>query len=218
MFDKYISNVSGTIKRVSKLLSDIWNKFNSSHNPAIEAMPRSKRRHRSRSESNHTVHRDKKRRRLESNESSSYQHESYEGSSSRRKRSKRSYDRKERKHHRKEKDRHEYNTRNNHHYYEKHVREKNRERTPPPKPREPSFRDDADGHLIYHNGDTLLGRYKIHATLGEGTFGRVVKVKDEAMNQTMALKIIKNVEKYREAARLEINALEKLSDKNATEQ
>jgi CDC-like kinase len=86
------------------------------------------------------------------------------------------------------------------------------------KRRSPSFRDDADGHLIYHNGDVLSNRYKILATLGEGTFGRVVKVKDEAMNHTMALKIIKNVEKYREAARLEINALEKLSDKNATEQ
>lgn len=211
MFDKYITNVSESIKRVSKLLSDIWNKFNSPH-LALEAMPRSKRRHRSKSESNH--HRDKKRRRLESKESSPP--ESYEGSGSRRKRSKRSFDRKDRKHHRK--DRHEYNTRNNHHYHEKYTREKNRERTPPPKPREPSFRDDADGHLIYHNGDTLLGRYKIQSTLGEGTFGRVVKVRDEAMNHTMALKIIKNVEKYREAARLEINALEKLSDKNATEQ
>lgn len=30
----------------------------------------------------------------------------------------------------------------------------------------------------------------------------------------MALKIIKNVEKYREAAKLEINVLEKLSDKD----
>lgn len=30
-------------------------------------------------------------------------------------------------------------------------------------------------------------------------------------DQTMAVKIIKNVEKYREAARLEINVLEKLA-------
>lgn len=30
----------------------------------------------------------------------------------------------------------------------------------------------------------------------------------------MALKIIKNVEKYREAAKLEINVLEKLADKD----
>jgi CDC-like kinase len=86
------------------------------------------------------------------------------------------------------------------------------------KPRAPVVRDDAEGHLIYHTGDILQNRYKILSTLGEGTFGRVVKVKDSEVNTTMALKIIKNVEKYREAAKLEINALEKLADKQATEQ
>ncbi|KAL7024560.1 hypothetical protein ACKWTF_013107 [Chironomus riparius] len=85
------------------------------------------------------------------------------------------------------------------------------------KKRAPSVRDDADGHLIYHAGDMIQNRYKILATLGEGTFGRVVKVKDSESDQTMALKVIKNVEKYREAAKLEINALEKLAEKNATE-
>ncbi|KAG5672772.1 hypothetical protein PVAND_002867 [Polypedilum vanderplanki] len=83
--------------------------------------------------------------------------------------------------------------------------------------RAPSVRDDADGHLIYHAGDMIQNRYKILATLGEGTFGRVVKVKDVENDQTMALKVIKNVEKYREAAKLEINALEKLAEKNATD-
>lgn len=33
-------------------------------------------------------------------------------------------------------------------------------------------------------------------------------------DHSMALKIIKNVEKYREAAKLEINVLEKLADKD----
>nr|CAD7595541.1 unnamed protein product [Timema genevievae] len=56
--------------------------------------------------------------------------------------------------------------------------------------------------------------YKILATLGEGTFGKVVKVKDMDMDRVMALKIIKNVEKYREAAKLEINALEKIAEKD----
>lgn len=32
----------------------------------------------------------------------------------------------------------------------------------------------------------------------------------------MALKVIKNVEKYREAAKLEINALEKINEKDPT--
>lgn len=237
MLDKYINitSISGTIKSVSRLISDIWNSFNSPRLPAIEpppipssivlaelspleTMPRSKRRHRSRSESNHGIVRDKKRRRLNSREEESKFNST---SSSHRKDSNRTYNtRKEVKH---RKDRHEYNTRSNHHYdrRSKDRSERERERTPvkrSPVKRSPSFRDDTDGHLIYHNGDTLLGRYKIQSTLGEGTFGRVVKVKDELMSSTMALKIIKNVEKYREAARLEINALEKLSDKNATEQ
>lgn len=51
-------------------------------------------------------------------------------------------------------------------------------------------------------------------TLGEGTFGKVVKVRDLSSNQLIALKIIKNVEKYREAAKLEINVLEKLAEKD----
>ncbi|XP_031639687.1 probable serine/threonine-protein kinase clkA isoform X2 [Contarinia nasturtii] len=78
----------------------------------------------------------------------------------------------------------------------------------------PAIQDDADGHLIYRTGDILHNRYKIMATLGEGTFGRVVKVKDMQMDYSMALKIIKNVEKYREAAKLEINALEKIAQRD----
>ena len=169
---------------------------------------------------------------MDSNESSNYkqQVDSYEeSSSSRRRKSKRSpyharrtpeSDRKSRRHYRKH--RHDYNTRNNH--YDRNERKERDERDgrerdrSPVKRRSPSVRDDPDGHLIYHIGDTLQNRYKILANLGEGTFGRVVKVKDSAEDSTMALKIIKNVEKYREAAKLEINALEKLSDKRATEQ
>ncbi|CAH0384565.1 unnamed protein product [Bemisia tabaci] len=80
--------------------------------------------------------------------------------------------------------------------------------------RAPSVEDDGDGHLIYRQGDILQDRYNILATLGEGTFGKVVKVKDLTNDNIMALKIIKNVDKYREAAKLEINVLEKLAEKD----
>lgn len=232
MFDSLVSFerfsiVRTAVKRVSNLISDIWCKLNP-RQLAIE-MPRSKRRHRSRSESSAHVHHRDKRRRVESNESTARHPpaaESYEeSSSSRRRKSKRSpvhrrtpeSDRKSRRY--RTKHRHDYNTRNNHNHYERKERERERdERERSQLKRAPSIRDDADGHLIYHTGDVLQNRYKILATLGEGTFGRVVKVKDSAMDNTMALKIIKNVEKYREAAKLEINALEKLADKRATEQ
>uniref|UniRef100_F1KR61 Serine/threonine-protein kinase Doa n=1 Tax=Ascaris suum TaxID=6253 RepID=F1KR61_ASCSU len=78
-----------------------------------------------------------------------------------------------------------------------------------------AIQDDRDGHLIYKEGDIIHGRYEIVRTLGEGTFGKVVQVKDsEEGNREYALKIIKNVSKYREAARLEINVLKKLQERD----
>ena len=56
-------------------------------------------------------------------------------------------------------------------------------------------------------------RYEILSTLGEGTFGKVVKVKDHEKEEHVAMKIIKNIHKYREAAKLEINVLQKLNAK-----
>eukprot|EP00095_Tigriopus_kingsejongensis_P001861 maker-scaffold565_size135592-snap-gene-0.20 protein:Tk01861 transcript:maker-scaffold565_size135592-snap-gene-0.20-mRNA-1 annotation:"serine threonine-protein kinase doa" len=78
-----------------------------------------------------------------------------------------------------------------------------------------SIPDDEDGHLAYNLGDVIeakVSSYKIIATLGEGTFGKVVKVKQIDKEIVVALKIIKSVEKYREAAKLEINVLEKLQE------
>merc|ERR1719383_1205341 len=77
-----------------------------------------------------------------------------------------------------------------------------------------SIKDD-DGHLIYRTGDVLQARYEILRTLGEGTFGKVVEVRDHNnKGKRIALKIIKNVDKYREAAKLEINVLHKLADRD----
>ncbi|KAI3360505.1 hypothetical protein L3Q82_002392 [Scortum barcoo] len=52
-------------------------------------------------------------------------------------------------------------------------------------------------------------------TLGEGTFGKVVHCLDRRRGGSqIALKIIKNLEKYREAAKLEINVLNKISERD----
>ncbi|XP_067395272.1 dual specificity protein kinase CLK2 isoform X1 [Emydura macquarii macquarii] len=78
-----------------------------------------------------------------------------------------------------------------------------------------SVEDDDEGHLIYRVGDWLQERYEMISTLGEGTFGRVVQCVDHRRGGArVALKIIKNVEKYKEAARLEINVLEKINEKD----
>jgi len=80
----------------------------------------------------------------------------------------------------------------------------------------PAIEDDDEGHLVYNAGDMLQDRYRILDTLGEGTFGKVLKVHDLYKNRPVALKIIKNVKKYREAAKLEINVLSKLNKYDPT--
>uniref|UniRef100_A0A8C5GDX7 dual-specificity kinase n=1 Tax=Gouania willdenowi TaxID=441366 RepID=A0A8C5GDX7_GOUWI len=78
-----------------------------------------------------------------------------------------------------------------------------------------SERDSPSGHLIYKVGDVLGDRYEIVDTLGEGTFGKVVQCIDNGRGGAqIALKIIKNLEKYSEAAKLEITVLEKISEKD----
>ncbi|KAG7475811.1 dual specificity protein kinase CLK2-like [Solea senegalensis] len=75
-------------------------------------------------------------------------------------------------------------------------------------------RDTENGHLIYKIGDIVEDRYEIVDTLGEGTFGKVVECVDFNRKGHVALKIIKNQEKYREAAKLEINVLETITEKD----
>ena len=82
--------------------------------------------------------------------------------------------------------------------------------------RPPPVADDADGHLAYLPGDVVGDRYEILSTLGEGTFGKVAKARDLEGESVVALKIIKNIHKYREAAKLEINVLRKLNAKDPT--
>jgi len=55
---------------------------------------------------------------------------------------------------------------------------------------------------------------EIRSNLGEGTFGKCVECYDSRTGEHVAVKIIKNIEKYREAAKLEIKVLEKLREKD----
>ncbi|XP_017575783.1 dual specificity protein kinase CLK4b isoform X1 [Pygocentrus nattereri] len=76
-----------------------------------------------------------------------------------------------------------------------------------------SFEDDEEGHLIYHNGHMLRARYEIVSTLGEGAFGKVVECIDHSNRDgvRVALKIIKNLVRYREAAMSEVEVLEQMN-------
>jgi serine/threonine protein kinase len=67
--------------------------------------------------------------------------------------------------------------------------------------------DDKDGHYIITLGESLLPRYKILKVIGEGTFGKVTQCWDRQEKKYVAIKIIKSIQKYREAAKVEIEIL-----------
>jgi dual-specificity kinase len=79
--------------------------------------------------------------------------------------------------------------------------------------------DDKDGHLIIKT-NTYLNRQctslmihfidKIVKLLGQGTFGKVVEAFDTLSQKRVAIKIIKSIQKYRDASKMEIKILQTL--------
>ncbi|MED6193681.1 Serine/threonine-protein kinase afc2, variant 2 [Stylosanthes scabra] len=74
----------------------------------------------------------------------------------------------------------------------------------------PQRDDDKDGHYIFELGENLTSRYKIHSKMGEGTFGQVLECWDRERKEMVAIKIVRGVKKYREAAMIEIEVLQQL--------
>jgi dual-specificity kinase len=71
--------------------------------------------------------------------------------------------------------------------------------------------DDPDGHYLVKTDTMFADRYQITKILGQGTFGKVVAAYDKKTNVHCAIKIIRAVEKYREASRIELRVLSTLS-------
>ncbi|KAL9266269.1 Serine/threonine-protein kinase AFC2-like protein [Drosera capensis] len=74
----------------------------------------------------------------------------------------------------------------------------------------PKRNDDKDGHYVFEIGENLTSRYKIHSKMGEGTFGQVLECWDRERNEMVAIKIVRGIKKYREAAMIEIEMLQQL--------
>ncbi|GMH01545.1 hypothetical protein Nepgr_003384 [Nepenthes gracilis] len=74
--------------------------------------------------------------------------------------------------------------------------------------------DDKDGHYMFELGENLTPRYKILRKIGEGTFGQVLECWDREIRGTVAVKIIRSIKKYRDAAMVEIDVLERLGTHN----
>ncbi|XP_027354901.1 serine/threonine-protein kinase AFC2 isoform X1 [Abrus precatorius] len=70
--------------------------------------------------------------------------------------------------------------------------------------------DDKDGHYMFELGENLTSRYKIHSKMGEGTFGQVLECWDRERKEMVAIKIVRGIKKYREAAMIEIEVLQQL--------
>jgi dual-specificity kinase len=51
---------------------------------------------------------------------------------------------------------------------------------------------------------------KIHSKMGEGTFGQVLECWDREKKEMVAIKIVRGIKKYRDAAMIEIEMLQQL--------
>ncbi|KAI9681094.1 MAG: dual specificity protein kinase kns1 [Caeruleum heppii] len=71
--------------------------------------------------------------------------------------------------------------------------------------------DDDDGHYIVVPESELTDRYQVSRLLGQGTFGKVVEAYDRKKRTRCAIKIIRSVQKYRDASRIELRVLSTLS-------
>ncbi|KAF2148403.1 kinase-like protein [Myriangium duriaei CBS 260.36] len=75
--------------------------------------------------------------------------------------------------------------------------------------------DDADGHYLVVEQAELTERYTIMKLLGQGTFGKVVRAYDRHRRKEVAIKIIRSVQKYRDASRIELRVLSTLASNDS---
>lgn len=71
--------------------------------------------------------------------------------------------------------------------------------------------DDDDGHYIVTPDTPLTDRYSVIKLLGQGTFGKVVEAFDKQRKSRCAVKIIRSIQKYRDASRIELRVLSTLA-------
>ena len=70
--------------------------------------------------------------------------------------------------------------------------------------------DKADYKVV--EGDHIAYRYEVLGTLGKGSFGQVLKCKDYKRNEVVALKVIRNKQRFHVQGAVEVRVLEVLRD------
>ena len=68
--------------------------------------------------------------------------------------------------------------------------------------------DNENGDILLKIGQHIAYRFEIVDTLGKGSFGQVVKVKDHKKNIICALKIIRNKKRFHKQGKVEVELLE----------
>ncbi|EIM91008.1 kinase-like protein [Stereum hirsutum FP-91666 SS1] len=76
--------------------------------------------------------------------------------------------------------------------------------------------DDKEGHYIIVPDDIIYKRYRTVRLLGQGTFGKVVEAVDQETGRRVAIKIIRAIQKYRDASKIEVRVLQKLKERDPT--
>ncbi|KAF8920201.1 kinase-like domain-containing protein [Mucidula mucida] len=74
--------------------------------------------------------------------------------------------------------------------------------------------DDKEGHYIIVPNDLIHRRYRTVKLLGQGTFGKVVEAIDTETNTRVAIKIIRAIQKYRDASKIEVRVLQRLKERD----
>ncbi|EIN07636.1 hypothetical protein PUNSTDRAFT_45173 [Punctularia strigosozonata HHB-11173 SS5] len=70
--------------------------------------------------------------------------------------------------------------------------------------------DDERGDYLVVNHDHLSYRYEVVGTLGKGSFGQVLRCRDHATGESVAVKIIRNKKRFHHQAMVEIKILDNL--------
>jgi len=72
-------------------------------------------------------------------------------------------------------------------------------------------KEDREGCILWRRGDLIRDRrYRIIDAAGQGTFGTVLDVYDTKHRERIALKVVRSVKRYLDAAHIETEILEKL--------
>lgn len=75
---------------------------------------------------------------------------------------------------------------------------------------EATYSCDQKGYLNFSKGLLLHDRYEVIQQIGKGTFSRVMACKDLVDRRLVAVKCVRNIEKYQHAARVEMKILNKI--------